>query len=222
MSQNINSTGVGGGWRETLKEALRLFFLSIGISNTGGRRLRPDLKGIVSGEGWRVENCSPTMVEHEGKLAIKLAAQPGEGAAWLLNHNFRTGKIDLFLAAIDQQCGILFQSLAADSTDRLTFTFTATGEREIELSLGMTTTNSCLEARHTLPLKIFGEWIQIRVVVSREFLSLFVGGDHVPVLKTQHDYAADRWSRVGIWRGHNAPALLAELRLLETDEWDLN
>ncbi|MFZ4794125.1 MAG: hypothetical protein ACOYLN_08330, partial [Blastocatellia bacterium] len=81
-------------WRNSMEEAKRLFFLSVGISNSAGRRLSPKLGDVVAGVGWRVENCLPAIVDHEGRWALRLDPLPGDGTAWLLGHRFSTGKVD--------------------------------------------------------------------------------------------------------------------------------
>ncbi|MFZ4985271.1 MAG: hypothetical protein ACOYLF_07415 [Blastocatellia bacterium] len=216
------TTGSGdGGWRETFREALRLFFLSIGISNSGGRRLRPDLTKVVTRQGWQVENCTPSIVDHEGKWALRLDSLPGEGEVWLADHRFKTGKIDFCLAAVEQKGGFLLQPLSGDSADRLSFSFSVSEEMGIELTLHLETASPCEESRHYFPLKMKGEWIPVRIVLSREHLSVFVDRDHVPTLKALHGHSAERPARIGIWRGSGAMVLIAALRLIETHEWNL-
>ena len=212
------------GWRESLREALQLFFLSIGISNSGGRRSRPDLAKVATGQGWQVENCVPAVVDHEGKWALRLDAQPGEGVVWLSDHDFLTGKIDLRLAAVEQEAGVLLRPLAtlsADTADHISFSFTSPDENGIELCLRMKTTGQSHESRHHFPPRRRGEWIPMRVVVSREYTSVFVDRDHVPSLKAPHGQTGARPARIGIWRGPGHLALVADLRLIESDEWNL-
>jgi hypothetical protein len=66
-----------------------------------------------------------------------------------------------------------------------------------------------------------GEWIPLRIMVSRELLAIFVDGDHVPSLKAAHGHSTERPAQLGIWRGPDAAALIADLKLIETDEWNL-
>ena len=111
------------GWREAFRDAKRLFFLSIGISNSGGRRRRPDLRRVVTGQEWQVENCAASIVDHEGKYALQLAAGRGEGIVWWLPHQFTTGKIDLRIAAIEQQVGLILRPASGEPPDRFGFAF---------------------------------------------------------------------------------------------------
>jgi hypothetical protein len=208
------------GWREAFRDAKRLFFLSIGISNSGGRRLRPDLRQIPAGEGWQVDNCAASIVDHEGRYALQLGPQSGNGTVWFLNHQFTTGKIDLRLAAIGQETGLILRPLSGDAPDRFGFKFSFS-PTSIDLLVWMEAGRQRQEARHQFPLKMKGEWIPIRIMVSRELLALFVDRDHVPSLKATHGHSAERPARIGIWRGPDAMSLLADLKLIETDEWDL-
>lgn len=214
----------GSGWRESLREALQLFFLSIGISNSGGRRSRPDLAKVATGQGWQVENCVPAVVDHEGKWALRLDAQPGEGVVWLSDHDFLTGKIDLRLAAVAQEAGLLLRPLTAssgDAADHISFSFLHPDESGIQLLLRLKTAGQLHESSHHFPPRRRGEWIPMRLVVSREYTSVFVDRDHVPSLKTAHGHQGARPARIGVWRGSGSLALVTDLRLIETDEWNL-
>jgi hypothetical protein len=52
--------------------------------------------------------------------------------------------------------------------------------------------------------------------------SLFVAWDHhVPIIKVAHGHAEERPADLGIWRGSDAMALVADLKLIATDEWGL-
>lgn len=214
-------------WREAFEDAKRLFFLSVGISNSGGRRLKPDLSRIVAGEGWRLENAIPSLVDHEGKWALQVATAPDHGAAWLLDHQFSTGKIDFRIAAVEQQVGLLLQPLDNDGQTASPDLFGCSvalpekGERGVELTVWMESAGQRLEARQSFPLMMHGEWIPMRIVVTRELLCLFVDRDHVPILKSSHGHTGERPARIGIWRGPGARALLTDLKLIETDEWNL-
>lgn len=211
-------------WRNSMEEAKRLFFLSVGISNSAGRRLSPKLGDVVAGVGWRVENCLPAIVDHEGRWALRLDPLPGDGTAWLLGHRFSTGKVDFRVAAVEQQVGIVLQPLSGGARDLFGCRFlmpanAATGE--IELRLWLETGGERHEASHFIPLKMRGEWIPIRIVVTHETLSLFVARDHVPIIKVAHGHSTERPADFGIWRGSDAMALVADLKLIATDEWGL-
>jgi hypothetical protein len=211
-------------WREAFEDAKRLFFLSVGISNSGGRRFRPELAKVVAGEGWRLENSTATVVDHEGKWALRLAPDAGTGVAWLTDHNFSTGKIDFRLAAIEQQAGLLLQPLPAGEPDLFGFAFSFSdkaGATGIDLRVWLESNGERQEAHHSFPLKMRGEWIPMRIVVTRELLCLFVDGDHVPALKYIHGHPVERPARLGVWRGPAAEVLLTDLKLIETDEWNL-
>jgi len=209
------------GWREAFRDAKRLFFLSIGISNSGGRRSRPDLRRVVAGQGWQIENCAASIVDHEGRYALQLAAGRGEGIVWLLQHQFTTGKIDLRIAAIEQQVGLILRPASGDPSDRFGFTFSFAATTGIDLLVWMEAGGQRQEAHHQFPLKMKGEWIPLRIMVSRELLAIFVDRDHVPSLKAAHGHSTERPAQLGIWRGPDAAALIADLKLIETDEWNL-
>lgn len=212
-------------WKEAIEDARRLFFLSVGISNAGRRRYRPDLSAILREEGWRRENCEAAIVDYEGKWGLRLAAHPEEGAVWLIAHPFSTGKIDLRLAAIPQQAGLLFRSedTSGDRADRLSFLFPP---EQAGAAIPLTVVYRGGEALHQveleLPRSLRGEWIPFRVVVARELLSVFVNQDHVPALKVPLSLARPRHQVLGLWRGPDAEALLTDLRLTETDQWNLS
>lgn len=214
-------------WREAFEDAKRLFFLSIGISNSGGRRLKPDLSRIVAGDGWQLEGVTPSLVDHEGRWALQLAPAPASGTAWLLDHQFSTGKIDFRIAAVEQQVGLALQPLTTGGQAAWPDLFGCSlalpekGERGVELIVWVESAGQRLEARQSFPLMMHGEWIPMRIVVTRELLCLFVDRDHVPILKVTHGHTVERPARIGIWRGPGARALLTDLKLIETDEWNL-
>lgn len=214
------------GWRDTFRVAKRLFFLSIGISNSWGRRVRPDLTALAAGQGWQIDNCAPAIVDHEGRYALKLSAQPGDGRAWLLDHIFTTGKIDFRIAASEQQVGLILDPLSIDAQDQFGFRFTFTPSSgptgsAIDLLVWMDSGGQRQEAHHYFPLKMRDEWIPIRIIVSREIMAILVDQNHVPSLKIAHGHSAQRRARLGIWRGSGSPSLLADLRLIQTDEWNI-
>ena len=212
-------------WKEAIEEARRLFFLSVGISNAGGRRYRPDLSATLREEGWQRQNCAAAIVDYEGKWGLRLAAHPEEGAVWLLAHPFSTGKIDLRLAAIPQQAGLLFrpEDASGDRADRLSFLFPSEQSgAAIPLTVVYREGESLHQVETELPRRLRGEWIPFRVVVTRELLSVFVNQDHVPALKVPLSLARPRYQVLGLWRGPGAEALLTDLRLIETDQWNLS
>ncbi|MFZ4629372.1 MAG: hypothetical protein ACOYNR_13675 [Blastocatellia bacterium] len=213
------------GWKEAIEEAKRLFFLSVGISNAGGRRYRPDLSAILQEAGWQRQNCQAAIVDYEGKWGLRLTDHPEEGAVWLIAHPFSTGKIDLRLAAIPQQVGLLFraQDASTDVPDRLSFTFLPSqAGATIPLTVIYREGEAQHQVEHELPRRLRGEWIPFRVLVTRELLSVFVNQDHVPVLKVPLSLSRPRRQVLGLWRGPGAAALLTDLRLIETDEWNLS
>ncbi len=207
-------------WREAFEDAKRLFFLSVGISNSGGRKFKPELAQVVAGEGWRLENSTATVVDHEGKWALRLAPDPGPGVAWLADRNFSTGKIDFRLAAVEQQAGLLLQPLPIGEADHFGFAFSFS-DAGIDLRVWLESNGERQDSQHLFPLKMRGEWIPMRIVVTRELLCLFVDGDHVPALKSVHGHRDERPARLGVWRGPAAEVLLTDLKLIETDEWNL-
>ena len=214
------------GWRETLSEATRLFFLSIGISNAGGRKYKPNLAKISSGEGWTSENCKASIVDYEGKWALRLAAQPGEGTVWLLDHEFPGGKIDLKIAAIDQRAGLLLRPLDSETADLIGFSFDLGTESPgdelfLRLCYESGTFDERQEARLSLPSKLRGEWIPLRIAVTRELVSVYVNNGHVALLKIKRAATSSRRLRLGIRRGADSEALLTDWKLIETEEWNL-
>ena len=217
--------GKENGWKEAIEEAKRLFFLSVGISNAGGRKYRPDLSAILQEEGWQRQNCEAAIVDYEGKWGLRLAEHPEEGAAWLIAHPFSTGKIDLRLGAIPQQVGLLFrpEDASGDGPDRLSLTFLPSPPgATIPLTVIYREGEAQHQVEHELPRRLRGEWIPFRVLVTRELLSVFVNQDHVPVLKVPLSLSRPRRQVLGLWRGPGAAALLTDLRLIETDEWNLS
>ncbi len=215
-----------GEWRQTLAEATRLFFLSIGISNAGGRKYKPELAKISSGEGWASENCEATIVDYEGKWALRLAAKPGEGAVWLLDHECPGGKIDLKIAAINQRAGLLLRPIDSDTSDLIGFSFdlgteSPDGEFTLLLWCESGTFDERQDARLPLPSKLRGEWIPLRIVVTGELVSVHANNGHVALLKVNRSATSSRRLRLGIWRGADTEALLADWKLIETEEWNL-
>lgn len=224
-SRDVGTMGNGRDWKEAIEEARRLFFLSVGISNAGGRRYRPNLSAILREEGWLCQNCAAAIVDYEGKWGLRLAAHPEEGAVWLIAHPFSTGKIDLRLAAIPQQVGLLFRSedASGDLADRLSFLFPSEqAGAAIPLTVVYREGDELHQVEVELPRRLRGEWIPFRVVVTRELLSVFVNQDHVPALKVPLPLARPRHQVLGLWRGPDAEALLTDLRLTETDQWNLS
>src|SRR5262252_683882 len=95
-------------------DAAKLLFMGVGISDAGTIPRRVDLSKIAAGahgsESWQSRNCSATSVEFKGKEAVRLKAHGGDGLALYEGLELTAGKVDLAVAGITQNVGLVIRA----------------------------------------------------------------------------------------------------------------
>lgn len=205
-------------WKDTLSEALRLFFLSIGVSTYGATRFRSDFTRLGEGHGWRLKNCRAEVAESDGRTLLRLIPGGGAGEAMAPAPHFSRGKVDLILAALPQRSGLLLES-ADGSADRLLVRVSllaAESGLEAEVAFDLPPDDDrTLSVRLPLPTGPRIDRIPFRVVVSRENIAVYVNRDHLPALKLTRAYVGlPPRVRIGLWCASGSEAVVYELRLM--------
>ena len=211
-------------WKETLSEALRLFFLGVGISTYGAKRFRPDLARVSDpGSGWQFDNCKARPVEHEGRPGLRLTSVAGDGLASPSSRIFSTGKIDLSLAVVTQQAGLLLQPLNQEGGLLIRLALIATGSGlEVEAAFDART-QPALSTIARVDLKGYRlNHLPIRVVLTRETVALYINHSHLPSLKESRERVGiPPQIRTGLWCKSGVDATFTGWKIVETDEWGL-
>ncbi len=188
----------------------KLLYMGVGISDPGTIPRKVDLWKIATGEGWKVAHLSAFNLHHKGKEAVQLTASGGDGVAIFEALQLPECKLDLSLAAINQQIGIIVRATDEQLYDLVSVQVNAGAELGLQLRFGSQS------AEVELPAHLLGEWIGIRVVVAPQFTAVFVNGNNMPALKVPTDSTAGKGELVGFWVGNGTNALVAELKYVQS------
>src|SRR5262245_36532922 len=109
-----------GRVKQFFSDLLAIFFMGVGISTTRTKQKKLDMRKLVSnedrgseesrgaGERWILVNRAASSVEYRNRQAVRFDSRPGAGLAWVEDLRFSVGKIDLNIAATQQDVGIAF------------------------------------------------------------------------------------------------------------------
>lgn len=192
----------------------KLLYMGVGISDPGTIPRKLDLWKIASGDGWKVFNLSVANLNHKGREAIRLSATSSHGLALVDDLQLPECKLDLSLAAVHQQAGIIVRATDEDSYDLVSFQVKANAGLTLEIRLGNNAANV------ELPTHLLGEWIGVRVVVAPQFTAVFVNGNNMPSLKVPVSAQTSSGDLVGLQVADGAEALVADLKYIQSRKRD--
>ncbi len=199
------------GIGKIFSDAAKLLMMGIGVSDAGTMPRKIDLWQMAAGGEWRLWNCAASNVNYKGKEAVQLTANGGNGLALYDGLEFFNCKIDLSLAAINQQVGLVVRARSESDFDTVFFRVDA---EALRLTLSFGSNSATVE----LPSHLLGEWIPLRVVLNRQFTAVFVSGNNMPGLKVQASPEYTVGGRIGFQL--EAEALIADLRYIQSKKRD--
>src|SRR5262245_4870453 len=109
-----------GRVKQFFSDLFALFFMGVGISTTRPKQKKLNLRKLVydeyrgseesrgAEERWVLVNRAASIVEYRNQQAVRLDSRTGAGLAWVEGLRFSVGKIDLNIAAVEQDVGIAF------------------------------------------------------------------------------------------------------------------
>ncbi|MGH9766021.1 MAG: hypothetical protein ACREAB_01200 [Blastocatellia bacterium] len=217
-----------GRLKQFFSDMFAMFFMGVGISTTRTKQRKLDLRKMVSGAGegpgerWILVNCAASSVEYKGKQAVRLDARRGAGLAWIEGLRFSVGKLDLDIAAVEQDASIAFHVQNEREFEALCFHIgdEARSEDEIQsVAVRYVSTGSAQdmdhEARFDIPYSKSGEWFKARISISKEVIAVFIDGGNVPCLRVDNSSGGEVYGSVGLWVGAGSSALVADFRIHE-------
>ncbi len=205
------------GISKFFSDAAKLLFMGVGISDSGTVPRKIDLWKIASGEGWRLFNCSASNIGFKGKDAVRLEASGGEGLALYDGLELSAGKIDLAVAARNQSFGLVVRAKSGSDYEVVSFAVEADGEAQrLKLSVTFAQQSAVVE----LPPRLIDEWIAARVVLARAFTAVFLNNSNTPSLKVAARTSHTSGGKIGLWVGGGSPALVADLKYIQSKKRD--
>ncbi len=216
-----------GRLKQFFSDMVAMFFMGVGISTTRPKQRKLDLRKLVSGgqrsgDNWVLVNCAGSRVEYKGKQGVGLEARRGAGLAWIEGLRFSVGKIDLDIAAVEQDVGIAFHVQNEREFEAICFHIgeEAGSENERQSVIvrylpAPSELESDHEARFDLPYSQSGEWFKARVSITKEVIAVFINGANIPVLRVNNSRRGDVYGSVGLWVGAGSNALVTDFRIHE-------
>ena len=223
-----------GSVKQFFSDLFAIFFMGIGISTTRMKQKKLDLRKLasnadhgsgesrVAGERWILVNRAASSVEYRNQHAVRLDSRPGAGLAWVEGLRFSVGKIDLNIAAVNQDVGIAFHVRNEREYEAVCFHVGNEARHEGESqpvvvryhSTGPDR-NANHEARFDLPYSQSGEWFKVRTAISNEVIAVFISGGNIPTLSVYASGGGEVYGSVGLWIGPGSSALVADFRIHE-------
>ncbi len=204
------------GLKKLFADVGKLLYWGVGISDPGTIPRKVDLWKIAANGGWKVQSLSASNLNHKGKEAVRLQTGDGDGWALLEGLQLPECKLDLSLAAVTQELGLIVRAENEISYDLISFQVNA-GAATLGLEIWFGSTAANVE----LPNYLLGEWIGLRVVVAPQFTAVFVNGSNMPSLKVPVSSQSSKGDLIGFWLGKNSEALVADLKYIQTKKRDL-
>ncbi len=204
------------GLKKLFADVGKLLYWGVGISDPGTIPRKVDLWKIAAKDGWKVQNLSASNLNHKGREAVRLETGDTDGFALLEGLQLPECKLDLSLAAVTQQLGLIVRVENEISYDLISF---KVNDGATALSIGIKL--GSIAADVELPNYLLGEWIGLRVVVAPQFTAVFVNGSNMPSLKVPVSSHSRKGELIGFWLGKNSDALVADLKYIQTKKRDL-
>lgn len=205
--------------------AANLLFLGVGISDAGTIPRKIDLSKIGEAQNWRLLNCSASPVVFKGKEAVRLNAKDGEGLALYEGLELSAGKVDLSIAGISQNIGLVVRARSEQAYEVIKFEVDAdNAAQRLALTLRLGDQHTVVE----LSPRLIDEWLTARVVLAREFTAVFLNNSNTPSLKVSvrgfsnadGDSSTASNGKIGFQIGNQAQALVADLKYIQTKKRD--
>ncbi len=221
-----------GKVKQFFSDLSAIFLMGIGISTTRTTQKKLNLRELVSNhnrnsgesrgseERWILVNRAASNVEYENRQAVMFDSRSGKGLAWVEGLRFSTGKIDLSIAAVEQDVGIAFHIRNEREFEAVCFHIgnEARDEAEsqrvvIQYFSTYPDRNESHEARFDLPYSRSGEWFKVRISISKEIIAVFIGGDNLPTLSVDASEGGEGYGSVGLWIGPGSSALVTDFSI---------
>lgn len=198
-------------------DAAKLLVMGVGVSDSGTIPRKLDLAKIATGEDWRLTNCSASVVEFKGKEAVQFDARQGEGWAMYDGLELPAGKIDISIAAIRQQVGLVIRARSESEREIVIFEIDADAKTDRPaLTVRFGQQSTVVE----VPPRLVDEWLTARVVVARDFTAVFLNNSNTPSLKVPTETPDTVGGKIGFWIGDHSQALVADLKYLQSRKRD--
>ncbi|MDX2039922.1 MAG: hypothetical protein SF097_01680 [Acidobacteriota bacterium] len=211
------------GIKKLFADAAKLLYLGVGISDPGTIPRKVDLWKIAAGTNWRCFNLTASNLHHKGKEAVRLEASGGNASssgnskslALFEAVELPVAKFDLSIAAINQTAGLVIRATDQTQCEVVSFDVVANAS-----SPKLTIRYGSSSAEVALPSHLVDEWINVRVVVDALFTAVFINGKNMPDLKVPSDANTGTGNFIGLWASGNSPALVADLKYIQTRKRD--
>ncbi len=202
-------------------DAAKLLVMGVGVSDAGTIPHKIDLSKIASGTKgsgkWRRLNCSASIVRFKGKEAIRFDPHDGEGWALYDGLDLAAGKVDVAIAAIRQNVGLVIRARSESEREVVTFDVDADTEAgRLMLTVRFGGQHKVVE----LPPRLIDEWVMARVVVARDFTAVFLNNSNTPSLKVSAQTPDTVGGKIGFRIGDHSQALVADLKYLQSGKRD--
>jgi hypothetical protein len=192
--------------------------------------LKPDLKGIATGQGWAVVNRTATVADEEGRPVVTFDARQGDGAAWLSDMDFHNGTIEVRIRGknVPQQSfvGIAFRGVDDETYDAVYFRpFNFLADNAVSRSHHVQYISHPANTWFTLRRDHTGKYeneipdppnpdgfFTARIEITKPEIRVFVNDAVEPCLVVAE--LTDRvGGRVGLWMGNGSDGSFADLTL---------
>jgi hypothetical protein len=216
-----------GKLKRFLSDLSAMFFLGVGVSTARTKERRLDLRNLLagaqgSGERWSLINRAASNVEYKGQRAARFDSRPGEGLAWVEGLRFSIGKIDLSVAAIEQDVGVAFHVQSEREFKAICFHVGEEARNETERQRvivryfsSRSDRDAVREAQFDLSYSQSGEWFRTRISISKDVIAVFINGANVPCLRVDNSEGLGIFGSVGLWVGAGSAALVTDFRIHE-------
>lgn len=191
----------------------------------------PDLNGLASGQGWKIENRSAQTVEKNGKKAVQFDGREGDGLAWIPGLTFANGEIECDILGRSQPVqgsfvGIVFRLQDAKTFDAVyfrPFNFRSPDPERRAHSVQYVShpdwTWNRLRGERTgqyekaiEPAPDGDQWTHLRVVVQKPKVEVYVNGASTPSLVI-NELSPRTGGSVGLFLGNGSPGSFANLKI---------
>lgn len=196
-------------------DAAKLLFMGVGISDSGTIPRKVDLWKIASGERWKLFQRSVANIYYKGKEAVQFEDGAGDGVALYQGLELSDCKIDLSLAAIRQNVGLIVRAKDDASYELVTFQL-ETESQKLSLTVRFQAQSAAIE----LPPYLLEEWVSVRVVLNPRFTAVFVSGNNTPCLKVPASQPPNPEGLIGLWVESQSPGLFADLKYIQSRKKD--
>lgn len=203
------------GIGKLFSDAAKLLMMGIGVSDAGTIPRKVDLWKMGSGVEWRLLHCSASNVNYKGREAVRLTASNGYGLALFQALEFFNCKIDLSLAAVNQNVGLVVRAKNESDFEMVSFRVDAEPQR-LRLAMEFGSRNATVE----LPLELLGEWIPVRVVLNRQFTAVFVNGSNMPGLKVTATPEYNIGGQIGFRIERDSEGFVSDLKYIQPRKRD--